>query len=66
MRCPYFTSIVVFLKRLHGTSGPCETFGNKCLAHKEEFELKNVEVRLSVSLLSQTHTHTHAPSFLVK
>nr|DAD36873.1 TPA_asm: hypothetical protein HUJ06_007514 [Nelumbo nucifera] len=29
---------------LHGTSGPCETFGNLCLAHSPEFELKNVEV----------------------
>nr|XP_019709296.1 oxidation resistance protein 1 isoform X2 [Elaeis guineensis] len=28
---------------LHGTSGPCETFGNLCLAHSAEFELKNVE-----------------------
>ncbi|XP_022723125.1 oxidation resistance protein 1-like isoform X3 [Durio zibethinus] len=29
---------------LSGTSGPCETFGNLCLAHKEDFELKNVEL----------------------
>ncbi|KAK9931259.1 hypothetical protein M0R45_018543 [Rubus argutus] len=29
---------------LSGTSGPCETFGNLCLAHKPEFELKNVEL----------------------
>ncbi|KDP33314.1 hypothetical protein JCGZ_12863 [Jatropha curcas] len=29
---------------LNGTSGPCETFGNLCLAHKPEFELKNVEL----------------------
>ncbi|XP_021290888.1 oxidation resistance protein 1 isoform X1 [Herrania umbratica] len=29
---------------LNGTSGPCETFGNLCLAHNEDFELKNVEV----------------------
>lgn len=29
---------------LNGTSGPCETFGNQCLAHKSEFELKNVEL----------------------
>ncbi|KAL0422729.1 UNVERIFIED_CONTAM: Oxidation resistance protein 1 [Sesamum latifolium] len=28
---------------LSGSSGPCETFGNMCLAHDEEFELKNVE-----------------------
>ncbi|PKA65120.1 hypothetical protein AXF42_Ash013241 [Apostasia shenzhenica] len=33
---------------LHGTSGPCETFGNLCLAHSEEFELKNVEVMFCV------------------
>ncbi|GLU08233.1 hypothetical protein SLE2022_251570 [Rubroshorea leprosula] len=29
---------------LSGTSGPCETFGNMCLAHDEEFQLKNVEL----------------------
>ncbi|KAL6546042.1 hypothetical protein OROGR_009916 [Orobanche gracilis] len=29
---------------LSGTSGPCETFGNSCLAHDHEFELKNVEL----------------------
>ncbi|KAF5752420.1 oxidation resistance protein 1 [Tripterygium wilfordii] len=29
---------------LSGTSGPCETFGNLCLAHSPEFELKNVEL----------------------
>ncbi|KAJ7955474.1 oxidation resistance protein 1-like [Quillaja saponaria] len=29
---------------LTGTSGPCETFGNLCLAHSSEFELKNVEL----------------------
>ncbi|ONK70832.1 uncharacterized protein A4U43_C04F1990 [Asparagus officinalis] len=29
---------------LHGSSGPSETFGNLCLAHNPEFELKNVEV----------------------
>ncbi|KAG7991722.1 hypothetical protein I3843_02G092100 [Carya illinoinensis] len=29
---------------LSGTSGPCQTFGNLCLAHNEEFELKNVEL----------------------
>ncbi|XP_030463942.1 uncharacterized protein LOC115683540 [Syzygium oleosum] len=29
---------------LSGTSGPCETFGNSCLAHNPEFELKNVEL----------------------
>ncbi|XP_015580365.2 oxidation resistance protein 1 isoform X2 [Ricinus communis] len=29
---------------LNGTSGPCDTYGNLCLAHKPEFELKNVEL----------------------
>lgn len=29
---------------LTGTSGPCDTFGNLCLAHSPEFELKNVEL----------------------
>lgn len=29
---------------LSGTSGPSETFGNLCLAHNPEFELKNVEL----------------------
>ncbi|XP_004497807.1 uncharacterized protein [Cicer arietinum] len=29
---------------LTGASGPCDTFGNECLAHTPEFELKNVEL----------------------
>ncbi|GAB2217786.1 hypothetical protein Droror1_Dr00000998 [Drosera rotundifolia] len=29
---------------LSGSSGSCETFGNECLAHDQEFELKNVEL----------------------
>ncbi|KAK6646000.1 hypothetical protein PHAVU_L001844 [Phaseolus vulgaris] len=29
---------------LSGTSGPSETFGNSCLAHSPEFQLKNVEL----------------------
>lgn len=29
---------------LTGTSGPCETFGNLCLAHEQEFDLQNVEL----------------------
>ncbi|XP_057777653.1 uncharacterized protein LOC130996162 isoform X2 [Salvia miltiorrhiza] len=29
---------------LSGTSGPCETFGNSCLAHVQEFVLKDVEL----------------------
>ncbi|KAL4273909.1 hypothetical protein GQ457_13G026320 [Hibiscus cannabinus] len=29
---------------LTGTSGPCETFGNSCLACNEDFELKTVEL----------------------
>ncbi|CAI8603015.1 unnamed protein product [Vicia faba] len=29
---------------LNGTSGPCDTFGNQCLAHSPEFELKNIEL----------------------
>ncbi|KAK7393648.1 hypothetical protein VNO78_22208 [Psophocarpus tetragonolobus] len=29
---------------LTGSSGPCDTFGNMCLAHSSEFELKNVEL----------------------
>ncbi|CAJ2627970.1 unnamed protein product [Trifolium pratense] len=29
---------------LTGTSGPCDTFGNLCLAHSPEFELKNIEL----------------------
>ncbi|CAJ1967201.1 unnamed protein product [Sphenostylis stenocarpa] len=33
----------LWLERLTGTSGPCDTFGNVCLAHNSEFELKNVE-----------------------
>ncbi|KAL2921245.1 Oxidation resistance protein 1 [Bienertia sinuspersici] len=29
---------------LIGSSGPCQTFGNTCLAYDPEFELKNVEL----------------------
>ncbi|XP_065862973.1 uncharacterized protein [Euphorbia lathyris] len=29
---------------LNGTSGPSETYGNMCLAHKPEFDIKNVEL----------------------
>ncbi|KAI4318163.1 hypothetical protein L6164_025966 [Bauhinia variegata] len=29
---------------LTGSSGPCDTFGNLCLAHSPEFDLKNVEL----------------------
>lgn len=29
---------------LNGTSGPCDTFGNSCLAHTPEFSLRNVEL----------------------
>lgn len=29
---------------LNGTSGPCQTFGNLCLAYSPEFSLKNVEL----------------------
>ncbi|KAL5712027.1 hypothetical protein ACHQM5_014237 [Ranunculus cassubicifolius] len=29
---------------LRGTSGPSDTFGNLCLAHSQEFEMKNVEL----------------------
>ncbi|XP_016177052.1 oxidation resistance protein 1 isoform X3 [Arachis ipaensis] len=29
---------------LTGTSGTCDTFGNKCLAHSPEFDLKDVEL----------------------
>ncbi|KAL8139615.1 hypothetical protein V2J09_005636 [Rumex salicifolius] len=29
---------------LNGSSGPCETFGNECLAKDSDFELKNVEL----------------------
>lgn len=47
------------LKRLTGTSGPCDTFGNLCLAHSTEFELKNVEV---IYLLSLYRLHIHRDS----
>ncbi|CAK9139551.1 unnamed protein product [Ilex paraguariensis] len=37
---------------LTGTSGPCDTFGNLCLAHNQEFKLKNVEnILFGVDLL---------------
>ncbi|QCE05130.1 exosome complex component MTR3 [Vigna unguiculata] len=35
---------------LTGTSAPCDTFGNMCLAHTSEFELKNVEVMLTTEV----------------
>ncbi|OIW13131.1 hypothetical protein TanjilG_32112 [Lupinus angustifolius] len=38
---------------LTGTSGPCDTFGNKCLAHSPEFELKNVEDEISIPISNQ-------------
>ncbi|KAH9315311.1 hypothetical protein KI387_023938, partial [Taxus chinensis] len=28
---------------LNGTSGPCDTFGNSCLAHSPEISFRNVE-----------------------
>lgn len=37
-------NICGWLKRLTGSSRPCDTFGNMCLAHTSEFQLKNVEV----------------------
>ncbi|GMH28542.1 hypothetical protein Nepgr_030385 [Nepenthes gracilis] len=40
---------------LSGSSGPCETFGNECLAHDPEFELKNVE------LWGFTHSSRYLP-----
>lgn len=40
----YFLDFIFLLNRLTGTSGPCDTFGNQCLAHSPEFELKNIEV----------------------
>lgn len=40
----YIILLSLCVLRLTGTSGPCDTFGNRCLAHNEEFELKNVEV----------------------
>ncbi|KAJ4805659.1 Oxidation resistance protein 1 [Rhynchospora pubera] len=38
---------------LHGSSGPSETFGNECLAHDTEFELKNLELWGFTYLTSQ-------------
>ncbi|RDX57596.1 Oxidation resistance protein 1, partial [Mucuna pruriens] len=46
---------------LTGTSGPCDTFGNMCLAHSSEFELKNVEV---MSLLLTLWGFTYASPYL--
>ncbi|CAD6225884.1 unnamed protein product [Miscanthus lutarioriparius] len=40
---------------LHGSSGSCETFGNSCLAHSPEFELKNVEAFWELSEMLFTH-----------
>lgn len=41
---------------LNGSSGACETYGNPCLAHAEEFVLKHVEL--------WGFEHTHRPSAL--
>ncbi|TKY51830.1 Oxidation resistance protein 1 [Spatholobus suberectus] len=38
---------------LTGTSGPSDTFGNLCLAHSPEFELKNVEFSLALTVVDQ-------------
>ncbi|XLR10399.1 hypothetical protein S83_038337 [Arachis hypogaea] len=38
------TSKMLDVLLLTGTSGTCDTFGNKYLAHSPEFELKDVEV----------------------
>ncbi|KAK3126910.1 hypothetical protein QOZ80_7AG0565040 [Eleusine coracana subsp. coracana] len=41
---------------LHGSSGSCETFGNSCLAHSPEFELKNVELWSFTHSWSRSHS----------
>jgi hypothetical protein len=38
-------TVMCICARLHGSSGPCETFGNPCLASSEEFGIRYVEVR---------------------
>jgi hypothetical protein len=54
------------MQRLNGSSSVSETYGNPCLAHTEDFEVKEVEVcmePLPFSLsLSHTHTHIHEAS----
>ncbi|KAF8394234.1 hypothetical protein HHK36_020441 [Tetracentron sinense] len=45
---------------LRGTSGPCETFGNLCLAHSPEFELKDVEGN-SATIVMGVHTFIAIP-----
>ncbi|KAG2401989.1 uncharacterized protein HKW66_Vig0258610 [Vigna angularis] len=44
---------------LSGTSGPSETFGNSCLAHSPEFQLKNVECALSTSQPHENEDNAH-------
>lgn len=46
----YYSYYFLLVHRLNGTSGPCDTFANQCLAHNEEFELKNVEVTPQTSV----------------
>ncbi|KAE9455513.1 hypothetical protein C3L33_12579, partial [Rhododendron williamsianum] len=47
-------TLEISVNRLTGTSGPCDTFGNLCLAHSQEFELKNVEEDISGLSTAQT------------
>jgi hypothetical protein len=41
-------TVMCICARLHGSSGPCETFGNPCLASSEEFGIRYVEVRPTI------------------
>ena len=63
----YIQDLIFFvgsMQRLNGSSSVSETYGNPCLAHSEDFEVKEVEVCMepfpfSFSL-SHTGTHTHS------
>ena len=63
----YIQDLIFFvgsMQRLNGSSSVSETYGNPCLAHSEDFEVKEVEVCMepfpfSFSL-SHTRTHTHS------
>lgn len=53
-------SFLIFSWRLNGSSSVSETYGNPCLAHSKEFEVKEVEVCRNLPFLKRSHTHAHA------
>ena len=59
----YIQDLIFFvgsMQRLNGSSSVSETYGNPCLAHSEDFEVKEVEVRMEPLPFSFSLSHTHA------